>query len=60
MKIIRVNSILERYERYDMYFNWGTKTLIIRKPILVKDLRNIQNIIRDYHVEIKNIIVSGR
>lgn len=39
MKIIRVNSILERYERYDMYFNWETKTLIIRKPILVKDLQ---------------------
>ena len=60
MKIIRVAAILERYRKYDMYFNLGTKTLIIRKPILVKDLRNIQNIIRDYHVEIKNIIVNGR
>lgn len=60
MKIIRVNSILERYKKYDMYFNWSSKTLLIHKPILVKDLRNIQNVIRDYQVDVKNIIVSGR
>lgn len=59
MKKISINSILERYKEYDIHFICGTKTLIIYKTILVKDLRNIQNIIRDYHVEIKNIIVAG-
>lgn len=59
MKKISINSILERYKKYDLWFMCGTKVLVIRKPILVKDLRNIQNIIRDYQVEIKNIIVNG-
>lgn len=59
MKKISINSILERYKKYDLWFMSGTKTLVVRKPILGKDLRNIQNIIRDYQVEIKNIIVSG-
>lgn len=60
MKKISINSILERYKKYDMYFDWSNKVLIVHKPILVKDLRNIQNIIRDYQVDVKNIIVSGR
>lgn len=60
MKKISISSILERYKKYDMYFSWSSKILFIYKPILVKDLRNIQNIIRDYRVEIKNIIVNGR
>lgn len=55
-----INSIIKRYEKYDLYYYYGNKTLYIYKPILVKDLRNIQNIIRDYNVDIKNIIVGGR
>lgn len=55
-----INSIMKRYEKYDLYYHYGNKTLYIYKPILVKDLRNIQNIIRDYDVDIKNIIVGGR
>lgn len=55
-----IGAIIRRYEKYDLYYHYGNKTLYIYKPILVKDLRNIQNIIRDCDVDIKNIIVGGR
>ena len=55
-----INEIIKKYSQYYLRYDVKDKMLITRKPMLVKDLVNIKNIIRDYKLDVKEIRIIGR
>lgn len=51
-----IYSLMRKYSQYDMRFNEFNKTLYIRGAMLVKDYVNMKNIIREYNLDVRNII----
>lgn len=50
--------IMKKYKKYDMRFDYSSKTLFIYDEVLVKDFIDIKNIIKDYEVDVKDIRVK--
>ncbi len=55
-----INEIIKKYSKYHLRYDVKDKMLITREPMLVKDLVNIKNIIRDYKLDVKEIRIIGR
>lgn len=51
-----IHALIFKYRQYDMRYNSENKTLYIYSPMLVKDYVNIKNIIREYDLDVENII----
>lgn len=54
-----ISWIINRYPQYDITFDSETKTLYIRKTILVSDFVNIRNIINSLELNVSNVVVGG-
>ena len=55
-----INKIINKYKKYDLYYDAYYKILFTYKPMLVKDFVNIKNIIRDYNLDVKEIRIVER
>ena len=51
-----IYSLMNKYKQYDMRFDEFTKVLYIRGPMLVEDYVNMKNIIREYNLDVRDII----
>lgn len=55
---MKITALLDRYREYDIKYDVPSKTIIVRKPMLVKDYVNMKNIIREYKLDVKDIIIG--
>ncbi len=51
--------IVEAFSKYDLYYDPVTKTMIINTKILVRDFLKIKKIIKEYELNVKELIVKG-
>lgn len=52
--------LIEIFSKYDLNYNPAEAVMTINKKILVKDFIKIKKIIRDYELNIKELIVLGK
>ena len=54
-----IDSLMFKYRQYDMRYNPKSKILHIHTPMLVEDYVNMKNIIREYELDVKDIILES-
>ena len=55
----KIYELIFKYNQYDIRYNQTNKTLYINTPMLVEDYVNMKNIIREYELDVENIILDG-
>lgn len=55
-----IELIFKKYGHYNLRYDPKSKILYVREPMLVKDFTELKNIIKEYEVEITEIVIIER